>query len=122
MKITRRYQKGSSAVVNIILLLVVGYGVFVGFHYAPIFIESRTIDSMLDNVKLANKGSPAQSMHDAQGMIDKQLMINGMTHIQNEFHVRRMGGGYEIQVSYERSLDILFEEKTLRFEKDLVLQ
>jgi hypothetical protein len=122
MKITGRYQKGSSAVVNIILLLVVGYGGYVGFHYAPIFIESRTIDSMLDNVKLANKGSPAQSMHDAQGMIDKQLMINGMTHMQNKFHVRRMGGGYEIQVSYERSLDILFEEKTLRFEKDLVLQ
>jgi hypothetical protein len=122
MKTYRRFQNGSVAVVNIFLIIVVGYGVYVGFHYAPIFIESRTIDSMLDNVKLANKGSPALSMHDAQGMIDKQLMINGMTHMQNKFHVRRMGGGYEIQVSYERSLDILFEEKTLRFEKDLVLQ
>jgi hypothetical protein len=122
MQTIRRYQKGNSAVVNIFLLVLVGYGVFVGFYYAPIFIESRTIDSILDNVKLANKGSPAQSMHDAQGMIDKQLMINGMKHMQDKFHVRRMGGGYEIQVSYERSLDILFEEKTLRFEKDLVLQ
>jgi hypothetical protein len=122
MKTYRRFQNGSVAVVNIILLVLVGYGVFVGFHYAPVFMESRTIDSILDNIEFANKGSPAQSMHDAQGMIDKQLMINGMTHMQNNFHVRRMGGGYEIQVSYERPLDILFEEKTLRFNKDLVLQ
>lgn len=122
MNTTRRTQQGGSAIGNIILILVVGYVAYVGLHYAPIFIESRTVDSILHNIDLATDSAPAQSMHDAQQMIDKQLMINGMSHMQDKFRIRRMGGGYEIQVSYERPLDLLFEQKSLEFRKGLVLQ
>ena len=117
MKTSWGFQRGGSAFGNIVILLLVAYGIYVGINYVPIFIESRTVDSILMNIYQANESAQVRSMQEARTLIDKELTVNGMTHMRNDFEVQRFGGGYEVQVKYERKLNVLYEEKTLKFEK-----
>ncbi len=122
MKTTRAYQRGGSAFVNIVILLAMGYGLYVGYQYAPIFIESRTIDNVLNNLHLAGKSAPFASRYQVEMRLDNELSTNDLTHMRNMFQVVLLGDGYEVQVEYERPLDLLYEEKMLKFNKILVLQ
>jgi hypothetical protein len=122
MKTIRAYQRGGSVFVNTVLLLALAYGLYVGFHYAPIFIESRTIDGILNNLRLAGKTAPFGSRYQVETQLDRELNINGMTHLRDRFQVVLLGDGYEVQVEYERPLDLLYEQKMLKFNKILILQ
>lgn len=122
MKTTRAYQRGGSVFVNIVILLAVGYGVYVGYQYAPIFVESRTIDGILNNLRLAGKSAPYSSRYQVEARLDNELSINGKTHMRDMFRIVLLGDGYEVQVEYERPLDLLYEVKDLKFNKILVLQ
>lgn len=122
MRTSRGKQTGGSAFVNIIILLAVAYGVYLGIQYAPIFIESRTIDSILNNVRLANDSAQAKDRRAVETLIEQELTVNGLTRLRDKFVVQRTGDGYEVQVRYERPFNVLYEEKMLKINKVLVLQ
>lgn len=116
------FRSGGSAVFNILVLIVLAYGVFLGIQYVPQVIESRTIDSILNSIKLENQTDPADSVQAVESMIDKHLSVNDMTGMRDQFLVDYMDREYTIQVSYERELNLGFEEKTLKYEKTMALR
>ena len=42
-------QKGASAIVTLIILALLAYGVYVGIQYVPQAIESKSVDSVLNS-------------------------------------------------------------------------
>jgi len=122
MGTSRGKQRGGSVFLNIIMLLAVAYGVYLGIQYAPIFIESRTIDSILNNVRLANDSAKVRDRRGVETLIEQELTVNGLTRLRDRFEIQRMGDGYEVRVEYERPFNVLYEDKMLKINKTLVLQ
>jgi len=121
MKSIKGFRANGSAVFNTLVLIVLAYGVFLGIQYVPQMIESRTIDSILTAIKQENQTEPARSVQAVDSMIEKHLSVNNMSNMRDHFLVDHMDRDYTIQVSYERKLNLGFEEKTLKYEKTMVL-
>jgi len=121
MKSIKGFRANGSAVFNTLVLIVLAYGVFLGIQYVPQMIESRTIDSILTAIKQENQTEPARSVQAVDSMIEKHLSVNNMSSMRDHFLVDHMDRDYTIQVSYERKLNLGFEEKTLKYEKTMVL-
>ena len=114
-------QKGASAVATVITLAVLAYAVFVGFQYAPLFIESKSIDSVLRTMKSSQDTDPVTSESTAKAKITNLLAINQMTEMTKSLSVREFSGKITIKFSYERELDLGFKKQPMVYEKLLVL-
>ena len=114
-------QQGASAIGIIIALAVIGICVFLGMQYIPQYMESGKIDSILTSIEKAHEETPATSKKDVQNMVSKRLVINDMKDMGDAFQVEDMGGKYLVKVSYERDLNLLYEKRTIVYEKRLEL-
>ena len=114
-------QKCASAVATVITLAVLAYAVFVGFQYAPLFIESKSIDSVLRTMKSSQDADPVTSESTAKAKITNLLAINQMTEMTKSLSVREFSGKITIKFSYERELDLGFKKQPMVYEKLLVL-
>jgi len=122
MKTSLRTQRGASSVILIIILALLGTGVYIGLQYLPQYIEAGTVDSILDSIEKTYKKSPGQSVESIQGMIDKQLNMNQMNELKDNFKVMQDGEEYIIKVSYERELNLIYEKKPVTYEKTVILR
>lgn len=118
----QRKQKGASAISLIIMLAILGYGVYVGLHYIPLYIESGTVNSILDNIEAHHKASPVRSVDEIQTAINRQLDVNEMNDMKDKFYVTQNGGAYTIEVGYERELNLGYEIKQIKYEKTRTLR
>jgi hypothetical protein len=114
-------QRGASAVGTVILLAIAAYGVFVGIQYVPQLIESSSVDSILNSIEHDNRAAPGRSAQALRAKVDNHLSINQLTHLKDNFEVREWGSDYIIEVSYERTLNLLYETKTIKYENSLTL-
>lgn len=114
-------QKGGSGVGMIIMLVILGYGVFIAIQYVPQHIESTTVDAILESVVNKNNQERLGSVGAIQGMLDMQLYLNEMADLKDSFSVQQNRGQFVITVHYERELNLLFETKTIPFDKTVML-
>jgi hypothetical protein len=121
MNKTSGSQRGASPVGTTLLLLGVAYGVFVGFHYVPQLIESSSVDSILTRIEHSHRAEPVRNTQALRAMVDNHLSVNQLNHLRENFNVRQFGHDYIIEVRYERKLNLLYETKTLKYEKTLTL-
>jgi len=115
-------QKGASAIVVIIILVILGYAVYVGLQYAPLSIESGTVDSILDNIEQKHYAVPIEDVNEIQRAIDRQLLVNQMKDLKSSFHISKYRGSYTIKVSYERDLNLGYKIKKIKYEKARTLE
>jgi len=115
-------QQGISAIGLIIILTVIGAGTYIGLQYIPQYIECGTVDSILSNIEQAHKETPASSAKDIRDRIDKQLGMNQMDDLHDNFTVTQDGEIYTVKVSYERELNFIYEIKPMKYEKTLTLR
>jgi hypothetical protein len=118
----QRKQKGASAIGLIIMLAILGYGIFVGLQYIPQHMESGTVNSILDSIEANHKATPVRSVNEITGAINRHLDVNRMNDMQDKFYVTRNGGTYTIEVSYERELNLVYQKKLMKYEKTLTLR
>ena len=118
----QRKQKGASAIGLIIYLTIFGFGVYIGFQYIPQRIESGTLDSILDSIEAKHEASPLRSVDEIVDAINRQLTINQMNDMKDIFYVRKDGGNYTIEVSYERELNLIFKKQLMKYEKTRTLR
>ena len=114
-------QKGGSAIGLIIVLAIFAYAVYVGLQYIPQRIESGTMDSILDSIVQNNKTTPVQNVSEILSAITRQLNVNQMDDMKDNFHVSKYRGTYIIKVSYERELNLGYEIKTIQYDKTRTL-
>jgi hypothetical protein len=55
-------------------------------------------------------------------MIDKQLNMNQMNDLKDNFKVTQDGDRYIIKVSYERELNLVYKKKPVTYEKIVILR
>jgi len=122
MKTSQRTQRGASSVILILLLALLGAGVYIGLQYLPQYIEAGSVDSILDSVEKAYDKSAVNSVKSIQDMIDKQLNMNQMNDLKDNFKVTQDGDGYIIKVSYERELNLVYKKKPVTYEKIVILR
>jgi len=110
-------QAGASTIKTLIVLAVIGYAVYVGYQYVPQQAESKTIDAILNSLK----GSRVSSVQDIKDRIAAQLNVNNMDNLANQFTVRRQGDSFVVEMRYEHDLNLLFEHKTLVYDKKVTV-
>ena len=115
-------QRGASAIGTIIMLAILGYGLFIGFQYVPQAIESRSIDSILKTVDSASKTGSINSPQAAQERVISLLQVNEMNDMADGFTVKERDGGITITFSYDRELNLLYKKQPMHYEKILVLK
>jgi archaellum component FlaF (FlaF/FlaG flagellin family) len=115
-------QKGASAIVLIIVLAIFGFAVYVGLQYIPQRIESGTVDSILDSIVENHKNTPVQNVSEILSAINRQLSVNQMNDMKDNFRVSKYRGTYTIKVSYERELNLGYETKKIQYEKTRILE
>ena len=114
-------QRGASAIGIIIILAILGVGVYIGFQYIPLFIESGTVDSVISSIEQANEKKPFTSTSEIRNMINKQLDMNQMMDLADAFTVTKYEDTYTINVYYERQLNLIYEKKLIETDKTITL-
>jgi hypothetical protein len=114
-------QKGASLIGTIIILAALGYGGYLGIQYVPQVIESKSIDSILDNMETAQRSDPVTSKQAATIKVTKLLQINGMNDMTDNFTVERHGDKFTITFSYDRELNLGYKIKPIHYEKSVTL-
>ena len=115
-------QRGASAIGTIIMLAILGYGVFVGFQYVPQAIESRSIDSILETVDNANKSGSINSVQAAQERVISLLQVNEMNDMTDAFTVTERDGRITVTFSYDRELNLLYKIQPMPYKKIMMLR
>lgn len=115
-------QQGGSGIGLIIFLAILAYGIFVGIQFVPQYIESNTVRTILKDLVEKNKIEPLGTIGAVQGAIDNQLYVNQMSDLKDHFSVTQYRGDFVVKVSYERELNLLYETKTITFDKSVTLE
>jgi len=122
MNISQRTQRGGSVIIPIIILAIIGFGAYIGIQYLPQYIEASNVDSILGNIEKANAKTPVNGVKGIQDIINKQLNINQMNDLKDNFKVKHDGEMYTVKVSYTRELNLIYKKKTIEYEKSITLK
>lgn len=114
-------QKGASAIFTLIVLVLLGYGVYIGIQYVPQMIESKSIDSILSNVKDVNQKDRIDSVEEAKTRVISLLQINEMNDMTDSLDVKQWDGKITITFIYDRELNLIYKTKPMHYEKTLSL-
>jgi len=115
-------QRGASAIGTIIMLAILGYGVFIGFQYVPQAIESKSIDSILESVDSASKSGSINSPQAAEEKVISLLQVNEMNDMADAFKVTERDGRITVTFSYERELNLLYKIQPMPYKKIMILK
>ena len=121
MNPVQQRQRGASAIVSLILLAIIGAGVYIGLQFIPQYIQAGTVDSILENIEKAHRKSPVINADAIRGMINKQLNINQLDELKDSFKVTQDDEAYLVRVSYEWELNLIYEKKPMQYEKTIAL-
>lgn len=122
MTTSPRQQLGASPVGIIIILAIIGVGVFFGLQYIPQSMESGTVDKILSNVEKEHEETPFKSTNEIESRISNQLNINEMNDMLPNVKITEEGEGFVIKVNYERELNLIYEKQMKPYEKILILE
>ena len=122
MHTSQTTQRGASTIGLIIILAIIGVGAYIGLQYIPQYIERGTVDSILSNIENANEETHLTSMKKVRDMIDRQLNINQMENLRDDFKITQDDEMFIVTVSYERELNLIYEKKIIKYDKSITLR
>ena len=122
METRQKMQQGLSGIGIIILLAIIGLGVYIGLQYIPQYIEAGTVDAIMANLEKAQEETPFSSTKAVRDMINKQLSINQMDDLRDSFKVTQDGEAYTVDVSIMRELNLIFMKQPMPYERTLTLR
>lgn len=114
-------QQGASVIGLIITLIIIGYGSYIAIQYVPQLIESQSVNSILDSIQKDHRATPVESEAEIKGDWARLLNVNEMNELKDIIEVSNYRGKYTIKVGYDRELDLLFDKKTIHYEKSMTL-
>ncbi len=116
-----RNQRGGSLLGNVLLLALFAYGIYIGIQYVPQYIESKSLDSVLQSIRDQHGSHPYVSAQQVSQAISSNLNLNQMDDMMKHVQVREGSPGISIEVSYQRELDLVFRKMTLSYDKSVDL-
>lgn len=122
MTSTPGQQQGASVIVTLIILAIIGIGVFFGLQYVPQKMESGTVDKILSNIEKDHGDTRFKNTSEIGSRISSQFNVNEMNDMMNNIKITEEGEGFVIKVYYERELNMIYETKMKPYEKTLILK
>ena len=122
MKNMHNNEHGGSALGTVIFLAALGYAVFIGLQYVPQKIEDMSLNSILDSMHILQQQTPAGSVQAVEATIDRLLSTNELGELRGNFKVQQDGNTFIVTVSREWKLNLIFQEKLMKYEKTLTLR
>jgi hypothetical protein len=116
MNFKRHRYRGGSTIFNLVLLVAAAYGLYVGIQYAPQWLESRSVQSILDDLVEAQQTDPARSPQVVQAKVIRMLQVNDMNTLTDQFEVTGTKGSYVITFRYDRDLNLGYTTRTIHYE------
>ena len=113
----QRTQHGASVISIIIILAIIGACTYIGLQYFPKFVEAGRVKSIMGSLEKSHAENSATSVENIRDMIDKQLDMNQMEDLRDNFKVLQDDESFIATVSYERGLNLTYEKKTMQYEK-----
>lgn len=122
MSITPRKQQGASPVVLLIILAIIGIGVFIGMQYIPQKMERGAVDTIMSDIEKNHASTPFSSKQEIESQIANKLNIEGMNDMYNTFSVTEEDDSFVIKAKYDRELNLIYTKKPVPYEKTLILK
>jgi hypothetical protein len=122
VKHMRNNQRGASTLGTIILLGVLGYGVFIGLQYIPQKIEDLSVDSVLDSIETIQQQNPSAGVRNVEATLDRLLNTNNLQHLRSNFKVYQSGKDIIVTASREWKLNLIYTEHVMKYEKTRTLK
>ena len=119
---TTKKQQGASPVVLLIILAIIGVGVFIGIQYIPQKMERGSVDTILSNIEKDHVSTPFSSKQEIESQIANKLNIEGMNDMLDNFTVKEEENGFVIKAKYDRELNLIYTKKPVTYEKTIILQ
>ena len=116
-----KLQTGGSKIFTLIVLAGLTYGVFIGIQYVPQWIESRTIQSILDDMQRTQGADPVDSEASAKVKLVRMLQMNEMNEMTENFTVSASRDSIGITFDYERDLNLIYKTKTIHYRQSVRL-
>ena len=114
-------QRGASPIVVIIVLALVGIGVYIGFQYIPIKMEAGRLDTILDNIEQDHAQTALRSKQDIESRLASKLNINNMDDMMSVFTVIPEGNGFTIKARLEREMNLIYEKRPMVYDRTVTL-
>ena len=114
-------QQGASAIVTIITLAVLGYGVYIGFQYIPQAIEAKSIDSILSSLETTNRTERFNSASAIKEKVIAGLQVNEMNDMTDKFTVKKVKGKFVVKFNYERELNLMYKVLPMPYAQTVTL-
>lgn len=122
MRNSMKANKGASFLSNLFYLALLGYAIYVVVQFIPLMIESSSVDSILNAIQDTQLPNPVDDVNGAQKKVSDLLNLNAMNDLEKNFKVTETADSVYIDVFYQRELDLLFMDKTIDFDKSLVIR
>lgn len=122
VKTTHHSQRGASTPGTVILLGILGYGVFIGLQYIPQKIEDMSVDSVLDSIETIQQQNPSAGARNVEATIDRLLNTNNLQHLRSNFKVYQSGKDIIVTASREWKLNLIYTEQVMKYEKTRTLK
>ena len=116
-----KLQTGGSKIFTLIVLAGLAYGVFIGIQYVPQWIESRAIQSILDDMQRTQGADPVDSEASAKAKLIRMLQLNELNEMTESFTVSASNDSIGITFDYERDLNLIYETKTIHYRQSVRL-
>ncbi|MDP7093291.1 MAG: DUF4845 domain-containing protein [Gammaproteobacteria bacterium] len=99
----RKRQRGMTAIGAILVLLVLGSIGFGVIQLVPVYLENMRIVQVMNQVKADLEGQNA-TVTDIRKALGRRVNIEDLRDVNHrkDFVVSRSGGGYKVQIEYER--------------------
>jgi len=120
--VTRKKQAGMTGAGIVIILMMVGFFVFIALKLFPIYMESFEVNSALDSLKARPELAKKPAGKVVQALMKKLAVDNVKSVSQKEISIEKSKDGITVYVDYE-VVQPLFSNISLLvvFEKQVVI-
>lgn len=122
MHVMQKREHGASSFTVIMVLALVGAGIYLGLQYIPQLIESGTVDAILSDVKKAHALKPVREVRELNEMIGRSLDVNQLEELRKQFTVTESEDEFIVDVAYARELNLLVTRYPINYKKSLALR
>lgn len=117
----KRSQAGKSMIGNLIVLAILGLGIWAAIQYVPQKIEAGTVNTILEQLEQRHSASRFNDDQDLWAVIDRNLSLNEMRDMKPYFKTSWNGRTATVTVDYERELSLGFKTFVIPYHEQIVL-
>ena len=84
-------------------------------------MESGSIDKILDELETEHGETPFTSSAAITQRVANKFNINDMNDMMNNLTVKEVEGGYDVNITYDRELNLIYKKEPMVYDRTITL-